>query len=887
MARWWRRGPGTDPASTHDVSPVGTALNTPVQRAAWRDLPPLRPTVTATTPVAPLDTFTASLATARNPSFLGSLGHVVDPDGPSGMVGGLAAPIVPQQVSAGPELAFPSIGAPSAGIVQRLISPWLRSAPTASPDPAPAPSQTPTPAVAHGAVTDASPEAPMPDADMPRRLPSVDSGIPVRTGSMTLAPETAERATLPVLSAPRHGDRVDDAAVPTVSRSAGPHPTASPPPMNASPVAHSAADPTPQPTAHPTAHPAAHPAASPDPDPTPVLGWSEVVLPSFAPLIGSESSTAAVDPGHGLASADDGRTAAAPKRDRPSGVSTPSTVQRSLGLGAPLSMPPTVSRAADPAPDITSGHRPVPIPATGPTPPPTDQAAAPLAPLLGSADARRGGHTPDDGLAARVSRIVADTTTRPVGLGAPLTLPSSPRVHEPGSAGSRPETAGHASMAPPIQRQLKSPPAGPAGMPMPMPMPAPIPMPTWGMADDGAALVLARSAAAQPAQMQPAQTPPAQMQPAHTQPDDVQRAASPTQVLDVDATGAGGSGADEPELSRSVPVIAPLLGASPDILYSRIAAAAAPGGPSPAPAVQRALSAADTGPAVPLRRTGAGMPAVDRAVQRAVSAGPHPTADHNAVPTATSVGPPAGSSARVTVTQMSLQRMFDPGSAAIASGAAYSDGAGSVIFHPPLSAGSASYGAPPPVQRFGLPTLPSAPSIPSMPSLPSAPSLPNMPSLPIVPALPGTSSIPDASSMISGARSAAEDAGGYLRTAPPGAGNELAAAEDAVGGLAESASSSVGGAIDRATSTAQSAAGGIRDTVGSAASGVTEAAGQAASGVAGLAAGAAGAVAGAAGALPTDLNELARRLFDPLSARLKSELWLDRERAGMVTDLRR
>lgn len=355
MARWWRRGPGTDPASTHDVSPVGTALNTPVQRAAWRDLPPLRPTVTATTPVAPLDTFTASLATARNPSFLGSLGHVVDPDGPSGMVGGLAAPIVPQQVSAGPELAFPSIGAPSAGIVQRLISPWLRSAPTASPDPAPAPSQTPTPAVAYGAVTDASPEAPMPDADMPRRLPSVDSGIPVRTGSMTLAPETAERATLPVLSAPRHGDRVDDAAVPTVSRSAGPHPTASPPPMNASPVAHSAADPTPQPTAHPTAHPAAHPAASPDPDPTPVLGWSEVVLPSFAPLIGSESSTAAVDPGHGLASADDGRTAAAPKRDRPSGVSTPSTVQRSLGLGAPLSMPPTVSRAADPAPDITSG----------------------------------------------------------------------------------------------------------------------------------------------------------------------------------------------------------------------------------------------------------------------------------------------------------------------------------------------------------------------------------------------------------------------------------------------------------------------------------------------------------------------------------------------------
>jgi len=33
-----------------------------------------------------------------------------------------------------------------------------------------------------------------------------------------------------------------------------------------------------------------------------------------------------------------------------------------------------------------------------------------------------------------------------------------------------------------------------------------------------------------------------------------------------------------------------------------------------------------------------------------------------------------------------------------------------------------------------------------------------------------------------------------------------------------------------------------------------------------------------------DLDEMARRLFDPLSARLKAELWLDRERAGLVAD---
>jgi hypothetical protein len=33
-----------------------------------------------------------------------------------------------------------------------------------------------------------------------------------------------------------------------------------------------------------------------------------------------------------------------------------------------------------------------------------------------------------------------------------------------------------------------------------------------------------------------------------------------------------------------------------------------------------------------------------------------------------------------------------------------------------------------------------------------------------------------------------------------------------------------------------------------------------------------------------DLEELARRLFDPLTARIKAELWLDRERAGLITD---
>jgi len=38
------------------------------------------------------------------------------------------------------------------------------------------------------------------------------------------------------------------------------------------------------------------------------------------------------------------------------------------------------------------------------------------------------------------------------------------------------------------------------------------------------------------------------------------------------------------------------------------------------------------------------------------------------------------------------------------------------------------------------------------------------------------------------------------------------------------------------------------------------------------------------GSSAADLEEMARRLYEPLSARLRAELWLDRERAGLMTD---
>ncbi|MGB4892054.1 MAG: hypothetical protein WBP09_10340, partial [Propionicimonas sp.] len=40
-----------------------------------------------------------------------------------------------------------------------------------------------------------------------------------------------------------------------------------------------------------------------------------------------------------------------------------------------------------------------------------------------------------------------------------------------------------------------------------------------------------------------------------------------------------------------------------------------------------------------------------------------------------------------------------------------------------------------------------------------------------------------------------------------------------------------------------------------------------------------------AGGTAANLDEMARRLYEPLAARLREELWLDRERAGLMSDV--
>ena len=69
--------------------------------AAWTTLPTIQRSVAAISPIAPLDVFTASLTTARNPSFLAPLGHAVV-DGGGGEVTGLTRPVASRARRVGP-----------------------------------------------------------------------------------------------------------------------------------------------------------------------------------------------------------------------------------------------------------------------------------------------------------------------------------------------------------------------------------------------------------------------------------------------------------------------------------------------------------------------------------------------------------------------------------------------------------------------------------------------------------------------------------------------------------------------------------------------------------------------------------------------------------------
>lgn len=137
----WGRGRGADASDSAASPAAGSAVPASAEAlpsapdaasAAWSRLPPLQRTVADSTAVAPPAAFRAALTTHQNPSFLAPLGHLVDPDGPAGVVGGLASSVGgPISYEGVDELRVPERPAPPAApAVQRRIA-SLRPEPSA------------------------------------------------------------------------------------------------------------------------------------------------------------------------------------------------------------------------------------------------------------------------------------------------------------------------------------------------------------------------------------------------------------------------------------------------------------------------------------------------------------------------------------------------------------------------------------------------------------------------------------------------------------------------------------------------------------------------------------------------------------------------------------
>jgi hypothetical protein len=129
------RGPASGSVGSAGGSASATALpSTPSSSRAWISLPPVQRSLADTAPsVAPPDAFRSSLTTQQNPGFLAPLGHLVDRDGPSGVVGGLASSVaepIPYEGAAELRVPDPHAGKQAPAVQRRIAE--------LHPDPAPA-----------------------------------------------------------------------------------------------------------------------------------------------------------------------------------------------------------------------------------------------------------------------------------------------------------------------------------------------------------------------------------------------------------------------------------------------------------------------------------------------------------------------------------------------------------------------------------------------------------------------------------------------------------------------------------------------------------------------------------------------------------------------------
>ena len=531
---WGRRSADTahagDAAGSAGPSRPGQSGPGPAPVAAptaarhdWAYLPPVQRSLDDHGPsVAPPDAFRAGLTTHRNPSLLAPLGHLVDPDGPSGVVGGLAdaAPGEPLSYSGGvelrvPELAGQHVDRPS---VQRRVESTAAAPPITDPPltdlSVPAPSVA-EPAVAGLPVADDDhrdqepPAAPVLGESLLGETAAAARSDPAPTVEsrhhdhqpLTVAREVDRSSSGSVASHPIALQRLADEPTPVVRPSA----SAAEPPV---------APPAPVESALPTVGEAVRvdvdrrvpspvvPQPSPVvPQASPVVPQASPVVPQASPVVPQASpgatppTVAAAIPVQRRASGSAGTTSAPaePGAPRSSGrsdsgsdrraESIPLTVSR---LAARSESPVTRTRVVESPAPTNGGSDPLSEPSDMPSQPP------PSAPPAGQSEstpdlsssgdgptAARGAGAPSTSDEPTVARLLADRPVldepgihaedaepvaeiaRPTAAGAMLPVPGRP--NDPGDLVGRPVPAVTDTPVTdqPVQRQLAPPTAGP------------------------------------------------------------------------------------------------------------------------------------------------------------------------------------------------------------------------------------------------------------------------------------------------------------------------------------------------------------------------------------------------------------------------------------------
>jgi hypothetical protein len=813
----------------------------------WQELPAVQRTLQPLSPVAPLDAFTTSLAAHQNPSFLGPLGHRVDPDGPGGLVSGLTSvrPANHAPYAASTALAVPTSSKPRPAVQRRAIT-WS-TATEENPGPGPEPatggvanaeiSEVVTPAPPAGwtvaqptQATPATATEPHPAAaEDPASGPEFDI---VDAGVVTPEPAPAtvsEGQVVPLLGAPDIAANAATTEAKPDPPPARPHAPTGPVPVSRLAKGAGAAQPPagrPAAGAQPRASERGQPGVPPPTilsaaTPVPSLQRQLAAVPEHGRRTGVLPPPFTVELPVVARAASEPPSAAGLRVDGPPFRGLLSDTPPTDGLtAAPDASPEPAQAAGLPTHDLPTAPRSSPELAPATDPVPAD--GRPESEAFGSEPAEP--TAPLSGFAQRIASLTNPSEdARPAGAPDPLAPPPAQRLVGPATPQHKPPAAPARSPEPgvvptvsriPLTQRVADPTAGPGPEPAhvsstlptaPAPVSSLEPVPT--SPSTGPDLPLPEASPATPA------TP-----------------ATPGDGLDL-ATPVGGGVTSAP--GAALPVVARLTSIE-----------RTPATPPPRPQV-----ATDTAALVPHR------PALAVRSDLGSAGAPAPAVQRVSFP---GTGQPSTSpsEARAAVQRMPATPDSSVLNRAGDNAVALQGPLRTVIDEPPVVPGLVTTGRaarrldPIPVQRrsAGLPATPAA-------SLLASPAGSAYPA-----AMPPT---------IGTARSFAAMFG------TASAGPAAAAGDDHPGYTTVQLQTAAEAPVESPPPDEPTAAPAAQPPVETAAPPP-----------------AAAATAGPGGAPPTagaaaaDLDEMARRLFEPLSARLRAELWLDRERAGLVTDAR-